>query len=565
MTKEIFPELYSSFFHEMSQLDSLNESAQKAFEVLEDALHIGLVTVSFSPRKNGYASLQRNLPTRIELYRSKAGTNQDLYQNYQFTLQEQIIVEISIYADLHCEQWSPTHLKSLALIAETTYVFVSRLRFADLSASNAMTDTLTGLNNSIAFVNTGRQHCAQGDIGKYTGIQLNIKNFRLVNQRYGNVIGDQVLRKFGSQLNDLMKTGDTAARLGSDSFVLLVHDDEAADLIEQLENVTVTAINYDASEIPVELSCRMGVYEIPDDEQDFGHVMEAISNTLMASRTTAHTNVLYYSQQMVNSLLKKSEIESLFPKALKKHEFIAYYQPKVSLEDYSLIGCEALVRWKHDGQFIMPGDFIPILEEDTTVCQLDFYMLEQVCQDINDWLIRGFNPPIVSVNFSKHHLSNPNFVDQIMEIIDRYNVDTSYIEIELTETTGYDDFSHLKKCIAQMQAYGLTTSIDDFGTGYSSLNLLKDLSVDVIKIDKSFLSAKNTSYERDQIVIRNIIHMAHELGIDIITEGVETSEQAHLLKSFNCMMAQGFLFDKPLPKTDFEDRMMLGQYPDPEA
>jgi diguanylate cyclase (GGDEF)-like protein len=565
MTKEIFPDLYSSFFHEMNQIHAINDGAQKAFEILGDALHIGRVTVTFTPRKNSYAVMQRNLPSHVELYRSKLGSNQDVCRNFQFTLQEQIIVEISICADLHCEQWSPSQLATLAMIAETTFVFISRLRFEELSTTNAMTDTLTGLDNTISFAASGRQHCGKGDIGDFTAIQLNLKNFRLINQRYGNIMGDQVMRKFGAHLNSLIGSGDIAARLGGDCFALLVHDAEAKDIIDQLLNVTITAVNADATEIPVELSCRMGVYEIPDQETDFGHVMEAVSNTLMASKTTAHTNVLYYSQQIVNSLLKKSEIENLLPKALKKHEFIAYYQPKVSLEDYALIGCEALVRWQHDGQFIMPGDFIPVLEEDTTVCLLDFYMLEQVCQDLNDWLARGFNPPIVSVNFSKHHLSNPNFVDEIIEILDRYGVDPSYIEIELTETSSYDDFSHLKKSIAQMQAYGLTTSIDDFGTGYSSLNLLKDLSVDVIKIDKSFLSAKNTSYERDQIVIRNIIQMAHELGIDIITEGVETSEQAHLLRSFNCMMAQGFLFDKPLPKTDFEDRMMLGQYPDPEA
>lgn len=564
MTKEVFPDLYAAFFHEMSQIHSLNDGAQKAFEVLEDALRLGRVTVVFSPRKNAYTVVTRNLPPRLELYRSKNSFNQDIYKNYQFTLQDNLIVEIAIYADVYCDQWSMKQLSALAMIAETTFIFVSRLRLADLSMINAMTDTLTGLDNALSFGNIGRQHCILGNIGNYTIIQMNLKNFRLVNRRYGNVIGDQVLRKYGAYLSSLMHTGDTAARIGGDVFILLVQDNYAKELIEKLKNVSITAVNSDATEIIVEMSNRMGVYEIPDDETDFGDVMETVSNTLLAARTTGHTNVMYYSQQIINRLLKNREIQSLLPHALKHHEFIAYYQPKVSLEDYSLIGCEALVRWEHEGQFIMPGDFIPVLEEDGTVCQVDFYMLEQVCQDLNDWLSRGFNPPIVSVNFSKHHLSNPNFVEEIMDILERYGIDPSYIEIELTETTNFHDFSRLKKSIAEMQAYGLTTSIDDFGTGYSSLNLLKDLSVDIIKIDKSFLSADNSSYERDQIVIRNIIQMAHELGIDIITEGVETTEQALLLRGINCMMAQGYLFDKPLPKEDFEDRMMIGQYPVPE-
>lgn len=564
MTKEVFPDLYAAFFHEMSQINSLNDGAQKAFEVLEDPLRLGRVTVGFSPRKNAYTVVTRNLPPRLELYRSKNSFNQDICRNYQFTLQDNLIVEISVYADVYCDQWSAKQLSTLAMIAETTFIFVSRLRLADLSMINAMTDTLTGLDNSLSFSNIGRQHCILQNIGSYTAIQLNIRNFRLINQRYGNVIGDQILRKYGTYLGSLMHTGDTAARLGGDNFILLIQDDYAKELIEKLRNVSITAVNSDATEITVELRARMGVYEIPEDETDFGHVLEAVSNTLQAARTAGQAGVMYYSQQLVDYLLRKSEIQSLLPRALKYHEFMAYYQPKVSLDDYSLIGCEALVRWKHDGQFIMPGDFIPILEEDGTVCQVDFYMLEQVCRDLNDWLSRGFNPPIVSVNFSKHHLANPNFVEEIMDTLERYSIDPSYIEIELTETTNFRDFSRLKKSIAEMRAYGLTTSIDDFGTGYSSLNLLKDLSVDIIKIDKSFLSADNSSYERDQIVIRNIIQMAHELGIDIITEGVETAEQAILLRGINCMMAQGYLFDKPLPKEDFEDRMMIGQYPAPQ-
>ncbi len=564
MTKEIFPDLYGAFFHAMSQIRSLNESAQKAFAILGDALRIGRVAVRFNVRRNVYSAVTKNLPPRLELYRSAHSFNQDVCKNFQFTMQDELIVEIAIYGDVYCEQWSVKQLSALAMIAETTFVFISRLRLADLARIHAMTDPLTGLDNAMSFASIGRQHCVLNNIGKYTAIQLNLKNFRLVNRRYGNVIGDQILRKYGAYLAGLMHTGDTAARIGGDEFVFLVRDDYAQELVKKLEKVSITALNTDAAEITVELHARMGVYEIPDDETDFGHVMEAVSNTLLAARTAGYTSVMDYSPQIINQLLKNKELQSFLPNALKNEEFIACYQPKVSLEDYSLIGCEALVRWQHDGKFIMPGDFIPILEEDGTVCQVDFYMLRRVCQDLNDWLSRGFNPPIVSVNFSKHHLSNPNFVEEIMDILEEYGIDPSYIEIELTETTNFHDFSRLKKSIAEMQAYGLTTSIDDFGTGYSSLNLLKDLSVDIIKIDRSFLSEDKTSYKRDQIVIRNIIQMAHELGIDIITEGVETCEQARLLRGINCMMAQGYLFDKPLPKEDFEDRMMIGQYPNPE-
>jgi EAL domain-containing protein (putative c-di-GMP-specific phosphodiesterase class I) len=211
------------------------------------------------------------------------------------------------------------------------------------------------------------------------------------------------------------------------------------------------------------------------------------------------------------------------------------------------------------------------LEREGTICALDFYVLNKVCEDINAWLSKGITPVRISTNFSRLHMHNPKLAEDIFNVIKRQGVDPSYIEIELTESIGYDDFGALEKFVSALHNYGIKTSIDDFGTGYSSLNLLSELHVDVIKLDKSFVTPpsqaedeSDASYNKrlksNYIVIKTIINMAVELGLEVICEGVETKEQANMLENLGCHMAQGFLYDKPIPHDEFESRLTNGDY-----
>ena len=245
----------------------------------------------------------------------------------------------------------------------------------------------------------------------------------------------------------------------------------------------------------------------------------------------------------------------MFPKALENREFVVYYQPKVTLEDNCLCGCEALVRWFRDGVMVPPMQFIPVLEWEGSVCKLDFYVLDQVCRDVQEWMAKGIEPVRISVNFSKAHLHNPDLAKKILAVLQKYDVPSRYIEIELTEMSGYENYETLLDFVRTMHESGVSTSIDDFGTGYSSLNLLKDLNVDIIKLDKSFLNNMESRKKNDVIVIKNIIQMVNELDMEVIAEGVETMEQADFLRGMHCCMAQGFLFDRPLPHDDFEKRL----------
>jgi EAL domain-containing protein (putative c-di-GMP-specific phosphodiesterase class I) len=257
---------------------------------------------------------------------------------------------------------------------------------------------------------------------------------------------------------------------------------------------------------------------------------------------------------------------------LENKEFEVYYQPKVNLDTNELCGSEALVRWRRAERLLQPEEFIPILEREGSVCALDFYVLERVCENIRVWLDKGLTPVRVSTNFSKLHMHNPKLADDIIKVLQRHDVNPSYIEIELTETIGYEDFEALAAFVCKLHDYGLHTSIDDFGTGYSSLNLVSELDIDVIKLDKSFLTPEDKSgsdaeSERIQhkaksniIVIKTLIAMARELGISVICEGVETKEQAQLLIDLGCHMAQGYLYDRPMPCEEFENRLINVKY-----
>ena len=217
------------------------------------------------------------------------------------------------------------------------------------------------------------------------------------------------------------------------------------------------------------------------------------------------------------------------------------------------------MRWIRNGKIIPPGEFIPVLETCESICLLDFCIFEQVCKDIRRWLDQGIEPVRISANFSRMNLSDPDFSDHIKRVLDRYNIPRQYIEVELTETMSEQENDRLSKFISDMHKSNIAMAIDDFGTGYSSLNLLRDFSADVLKLDKSFIDG-HTGTRRDSVVVSNVANMARELDMSIISEGVEQWEQVEFLKGVHINMVQGFLFDRPLPKEDFEKRLKNKKY-----
>lgn len=433
---------------------------------------------------------------------------------------------------------------------------LERVKLVQLLRCISVTDLLTGALNTRGINETGGKLLAQGKLKDYACAFVNIKNFNYINRAVGARKGDVVLREFVRLSQNMLEKDEFFARMGGDNFVLLAKKEHMGNLLKKIGNQYVTVSNED-KQITFDVRSRIGVYDIREN-QNTGEVINAASTAMHVAKMSGKTDMLHFDDTMLEKALRQKEVSQMFPNALENQEFEVFYQPKVTLSDNQLCGCEALVRWFRNGVMVPPMDFIPVLEREGSVCKLDFYVLERVCQNIQDWLSRGIEPVRISVNFSKMHLKNPNLAEEILAVLKKYNVSAKYIEVELTEMSGYESYETLLRFVQTMHENGVSTSIDDFGTGYSSLNLLKDLNVDIIKLDKSFLNnmeKQEKHRKNDVIVIKNIVNMVNDLDMEVIAEGVETQKQAEFLRGINCCMAQGFLFDRPLPHDEYEKRL----------
>ena len=412
-------------------------------------------------------------------------------------------------------------------------------------------DGLTGLVNAGGFLMYIDSLIEKNELSKYNAFYFNLSRFSLVNKRFGSKETDNIIIRYTEAIRDFMEEGELLGRLGGDNFIALVSKKRTDMFLQFLSGAIIYGVLGD-KEYPVKISAVTGVVDLDDSITDNSSVINDAAMAMNVAKHVMKQPFMFATPQMREKGYKDKQIESAFMEALYNGDFKVYYQPKVSGEDYRIVGGEALTRWFKDGVLIPPMDFIPVIEQNGSVCMLDFYVLEQVCRDITQWLKDGIKVGRISVNFSRKHLSNPYLVEDIMDVLRKYELAGRYIEIELTETVDEVESGLLVDFIKRMKYHKVRISIDDFGTGYSSLNMLRSFKVDVLKIDKSFIDDLD---ERNKIVLSNIIHMAHDLNMEVVAEGVETREQALYLKEIGCHVLQGYLFDRPLPKKEFEEKI----------
>ncbi|MEG0641404.1 MAG: EAL domain-containing protein [Clostridium sp.] len=263
-----------------------------------------------------------------------------------------------------------------------------------------------------------------------------------------------------------------------------------------------------------------------------------------------------YTKDIDTSTIEDKEIENIMYQSLNNREFIFYLQPKHNLNSLEISGAEALVRWLHPTKGILsPYEFIPLFERNGFIINLDIFIFEEVCKKIFEWEVNGVPLVPISVNISRLHLKNPNFIDEYRRIINIYKTPPSLIEIEITESAVFDNMDILLSIMKEFKLIGFKISMDDFGTGYSSLNMLREIPVDVLKLDRDFLSGGHL-LERTRIVIQGVMWIAKKLDIVVVSEGVETKEQVEFLKEIGCPMAQGYYFNKPMPVHEFEEKLL---------
>lgn len=447
-------------------------------------------------------------------------------------------------------QWSEQEKEELDTLARNVFFICGRARLIELLKKIRVTDNMTGISNLQGFHEFVDRVKERNEMPLYHAVCVNIKNFNYINRTIATKRSNEILREYARYVVQHLSEDEFFARTAGDNFLGLIRNENIHDFLEFISKVNIHA---DAESKFIQIGSRTGVYDIQVGDT-IGDIKGYIEAALNMARQQ-NEDVAFFEHSMMERMLKDKEISAIFPMAIKREQFEVYYQPKVNINEQKLCGCEALVRWFRNGRMIPPMEFIPVLEREGTVCTLDFYVLDKVCKAIKSWIERGIKPVRVSTNFSKVHLKNAALSDKIFAIIDKYGIDPQFIEIELTEMSGYDNYENLVKFIKTMRERGVHTSIDDFGTGYSSLNLLTDLDVDTVKLDKSYSIRLDNNEEKTKILIRNIVNMVHDLGFKVIAEGVETDEQADFLREIGCSTVQGYLYDKPLPLEQFEQRL----------
>ena len=381
--------------------------------------------------------------------------------------------------------------------------------------------------------------------GKYCLVAIDIEHFKLFNEWYGQVAGDKLLREIGAHLNKMRQEfGGIAGYMGGDDFVIVLPNDEK--VLENLKcRITgfVRAYGGHTGFLPA-----FGFYVIDDISLSASQMYD---RAILAQETVKGNYAVrcaYYSSDMKTRLENNHVLLAEVQAGLERDEFIYYLQPKCNLNTGKIVGLESLVRWKHPEKGIVaPGYFIPVMESNGLITELDMKVWEQVCQTLQDWIKSGHKVIPISVNVSSVDIYAIDVVEHFKNLVRKYGLPPEYVELEITESAYVEEYKVITGVAEALRTAGFTVLMDDFGSGYSSLNMLKDVNVDVLKIDMKFLKMDENTMDKGMGILEAVTRMANIMGLRMIAEGVETEDQINYLLNMGCIYGQGYFFYKPLP------------------
>lgn len=549
---------YINFIKTINSADNFSINTQEAVSYIADELKIAKIEVFFEISRQ-YKKINGNDYSNVLFESDFHDYNRNSKVVYKkFTPS---VGDITYYA--YCfddaEEWSAEEKEIIDFILENIHTSASKAKLIENFNTVLSTDLDTGIYNPSALYKYIDRIIDKGEVTGFSAVFINVKNLKYYNENYGMSVGNNILFYIAKTLSNFCDDGEKICRLGGDNFALFIRTSRKQQWIEKLKS-----LYYDVNVNGKTKRCFIGVYagmaEIPADAKTSNQALAPANNAYRVAKFMLKTDFLEYSEEISKMMNHRKEVAAEYKNAMASGDLKVYYQPKVDLKTYKLCGAEALSRWEYKGEIKSPFWYIPILEQTNAICELDIYNLEIVCKNIKEWIDQGITPVCISINFSRKHLANPELVENIISIIKKYNIPKEYIEIEITETTDTTEYTALINFITELRKNDIAVSIDDFGTGFSSLNILKDVPVDIIKLDKSFLD--DTDYgDRMSIVVSDLVSMAKHLRIKTVSEGVETKNQAQFLENISCDIAQGYYFDKPLSHDNFVSLLIKGEYP----
>ena len=415
----------------------------------------------------------------------------------------------------------------------------------------ARLDSLTGLLNQEAFYVEAERLITSNPEVEYAVIIMDIDNFKLINSLYGMNVGNQVLAQIGQTLQSCIGKHDVCARVYADVYYMVTvyqNGDTMVNLIEKMME-RLTYVEYGAMLLPC-----FGISNSKNSERSITLLCELASFAHKYSKGHARERYTFYDSSIRQTIIEEKQMESEMEFALHNGQFKVYLQPKYIISSRKVIGAEALVRWEHPTKgMIVPGKFISLFEKNGFILRLDEYIWEQVCILLNKWQTSGSKCIPISVNMSRLHLNNRDFKTTIVNMLQKYHINHKWFELELTENLLFDNLNQMISVLSDLQHQGFYINMDDFGSGYSSLNLLRNIPIDILKIDGNFFDEKMMT-PKGKTIVKYVVSMAKELNMQVVAEGVENLSQEKFLLEVGCEIAQGFYFSKPLSIAAFESK-----------
>ncbi len=416
------------------------------------------------------------------------------------------------------------------------------------------TDVVTGGNNLQFFVKKGKHILKKNSKNNYAVVIIRMEKYRNFCSCYGVKEGEELLENFYLALQKALSRNELLAHGEKADFALLLTYKDENELTARL-NILVDKLNNVKSAQKKYFS--VGIYRVEENRSGIDAMFNCAGVAISSLSEDNENRMVWFNDEMQREQLWVRKVENDMESALTNREFQVYLQPKYSTKEEVLSGAEALVRWIHPTEgFVAPYRFIPIFEKNGFVIQLDDYMITEVARQQAKWLSEGKKIVPISVNVSRVHFVREDLAEHICRLVDQFNVPHEYIELELTESAFFDDKGVLLNTIKKLKEYGFEISMDDFGAGYSSLNSLKELPLDVLKLDAGFFRQEDKT-GRGKLIVGDTISLAKKLDMRIVAEGIETREQVDFLAEMDCDLIQGYYFAKPMPINEFEEKAFI--------
>ncbi|MCO7128070.1 EAL domain-containing protein [Sporolactobacillus shoreicorticis] len=422
-------------------------------------------------------------------------------------------------------------------------------------------DALTGLPNNLVaeelvddLVNRYNQTRRSFSI-----LKINIDRLKMINEIFGRQIGNELLIALSGRMKEALERFNAELyRISSDEFMIICKDclnkRGLVQVIEMLLRTTEQPYHIDGKEIYATFS--IGISQFPYDGSSSVQIMASAEAALREAKKSSRKSFFFYNNELHQKLLMRLNTENELQSALYNHQFVLYYQPQVDACSGTLIGVEALVRWKHPERGIVPpSGFISVAEETGMIRDIGWWVLDEACRQMKKWQERGPLKVPISVNLSFNQFHDDSLVKRVCFALEASGLQPEYLELEITESTMAEDLERSIRRLKEIRALGVGVSLDDFGTGYSSLSYLKSLPINQLKIDRSFVLDIAQS-NQDQAIVTAIVSMAEHLWIDVIVEGIETKEQLRAIESCRCRAIQGYYYSRPLAENDFSDKYL---------